>query len=111
MARGKRGEGPNKAQLVRDAVAVLGADAKPLAIQKEIKEKAGVDMSTQMISTYKSMMAKKGGKARKAKAGGRAAKEDRVPGKVNIADDIVLIRKLVGRLGATQVHQLIDVLT
>lgn len=109
MARGKRGDGPNKAQLVRDAMAVLGGAAKPLAIQKEIKDKSGVDMSTQMISTYKSNMAKKG-KGKKAKAAGRPAKEDRPAGKMNIADDLIMLRKLVGRLGATQLHQLIDVL-
>ena len=111
MARGKAGDGPNKAQLVRDAIAALGPKAKPLDIQKEIKDKAGVDISTQMISSYKSneKKVKKGGKGR---GPGRPAKSTAPAGtgnKLDIADDLIALRVLVKRLGATQLHKLIDV--
>ncbi len=114
MARGKRGEGPNKMQLVRDAIAALGPKAKPKEIQAKVLEASGVAMSTGMISSYKSMLNKpKKGKGRKP---GRPAKDPAAApvaaakSGANIADDIVLIRKLIGRLGAKQVSQLIDVL-
>ncbi len=113
MARGKRGEGPNKMQLVRDAIAALGPKAKPKEIQAKVQEAGGILMSTGMISSYKSLLGKpKKGKGRKP---GRPAKDPAAPAAVakaggNIADDIVLIRKLIGRLGAKQVSDLIDVL-
>ncbi|QEL14586.1 hypothetical protein [Limnoglobus roseus] len=112
MASGKRGEGPNKMQLVRDAMEALGPKAKPVEIQKHIKDASNEDMNTQMISTYKSMI-KKGPKGAKAKTPGRPAKAGATPKgePMNIADDVILLRKLVTRLGARQIHQLIDVLS
>ncbi|MBL8867665.1 MAG: hypothetical protein JNK93_19075 [Planctomycetia bacterium] len=113
MARGKRGEGPNKMQLVRDAIAALGPKAKPKEIQAKVQELGGIVMGTGMISSYKSLLSKpKKGKGRKP---GRPAKDASAPSAVaktgaNIADDIVLIRKLIGRLGAKQVSDLVDVL-
>lgn len=115
MARGKRGEGPNKAQLVRDAVAALGPKAKPKEIQKHVQEASGVVMSTGMISSYKSNMKKaKKGKGRKPGRPAKAATESTGGGGAkaasSIADDVVLIRKLIGRLGAKQLSDLVDVL-
>jgi hypothetical protein len=112
MARGKRGEGPNKMQLVRDALAELGPKAKPKAIQAKVQEASGILLSTTMISSYKSNISKpKKGKGRKP---GRPAKSEATANApktgASIADDIVLIRKLIGRLGARQVSDLIDVL-
>jgi hypothetical protein len=114
MARGKRGDGPNKMQLVRDAIAALGPKAKPKEIQAKVQEAGGILMSTGMISSYKSLLGKpKKGKGRKpgrpAKDPAAAASSPTKSGS-NIADDIVLIRKLIGRLGAKQVSDLIDVL-
>ena len=57
----KRKSGVNKAQLVRDAIAALGKDAKPAAIQAHIKSAGGPEIPTVMISSYKSNMMKKGG--------------------------------------------------
>ncbi len=113
MARGKRGEGPNKMQLVRDAMEALGPKAKPVEIQKEIKDKHSVDMNTQMISTYKSMIKKppKAGKARGPGRPAKAAPAEKSGERMNIADDVILLRTLVSRLGARQMHQLIDVLS
>ena len=115
MARGKRGEGPNKMQLVRDAIAALGPKAKPKEIQAKVLEASGVAMSTGMISSYKSTLNKpKKGAGRKpgrpAKDPGAAAPVAIAKSGPGIADDIALIRKLIGRLGAKQVSQLIDVL-
>ena len=111
MARGKKGEGPSKMQLVRDAMAALGPSAKPVAIQKQIKEAANVDLSTQMISTYKSM-AKKPKKGRKpGNPVGRPPKAAAAPsGGGTSTEDVAMLRKLVSRLGVGHVHQLVDVL-
>ena len=49
MAKAKRGEGPNKMALVRDAMEALGADAKPKAIADHVKNASGVDIPTAMI--------------------------------------------------------------
>ena len=102
--------GPYSLPYVRDAMEALGPKAKPTEIQKDIKDKHNVDISTQMISTYKSNAKK--GKGGKAKVG-RPAKEvaPAAAGKMNIADDLILLRTLVSRLGARQMHQLIDVLS
>jgi hypothetical protein len=114
MARGKSGEGPSKMQLVRDAIAELGPKAKPKEIQAKVQEAGGILMGTGMISSYKSLLGKpKKGKGRKP---GRPAKDPSAapstPSKSgsNITEDIVLIRKLIGRLGAKQVSDLIDAL-
>lgn len=111
MARGKRGDGPNKMQLVRDALTALGPNAKPKAIQAKVQEASGLLMSPAMISSYKSLISK----SKKGKIGkpGRPPKDSSAAVSMNggnIADDIILIRKLIGRLGAKQVSDLIDVL-
>jgi ribosomal protein L19E len=111
MARGKKGDGPNKMQLVREAIAELGAKAKPLAIQQLIKEKHNHEIGTQMISSYKSMLNKPKGRGRKPGRPAASAAPAGTGGKGDWTDDVVTLRKLVDRLGATQLHKLIDVLS
>lgn len=115
MARGKSADGTNKMQLVRDALASLGPKAKPKEIQKSIQDASGVLLATSMISSYKSMINKpKKGSSRKpgrpSKSSAMSAGSSSAKASANIADDVILIRKLIGRLGAKQLSDLVDVL-
>lgn len=109
MARGKGGDAPNKMQLVRDAIAALGPKTKPKELQAKIQEVGGVAMSTAMISSYKSHLknAKKGKAASRPAAVAKVATANPVG---SIADDVVLIRKLIARLGAKDMNALVEVL-
>ena len=94
----------NKAQMVRDALAALGHDAKPAAIQEHIKSAGGPEIPTVMISSYKSSMKAKAGKpagrgrGRPAKAGGGGG----------IFGDIATVRDLIAKHGKSDLVRLID---
>ena len=104
MAKAK-GEG-NKAQMVRDAVAALGDDAKPQAIQAWISEKHKVELTTTMISSYKSNMKKSGGKkagrGRSSSGGGKGG---------DIFGDISTVQGLLAKHGKPNLSKLIDALS
>lgn len=110
MARTKGGDAPNKMQLVRDAIAALGPKAKPKELQAKIQEAGGVAMSTAMISSYKSHLknAKKGKVTSRPAAAPKVAPATAKPA-TSIADDVVLIRKLIARLGAKEMNALVEV--
>ncbi len=68
MARGRKKAGTNgrtsagrinKMACMRDVMAELGDDAKPLAIQSALKDRFGLEMNTKMISTYKGHVLRK----------------------------------------------------
>lgn len=101
MAKGKSdGEkSPSRMGMVREAMDVLGAGAKPLAIQAHIKDKHGVELPTQIISNYKFQIRRQGGSKGR---GRRAATALQI-------EDFEAVRGLVGRLGADQVKRLVDV--
>lgn len=118
MAREKAAEngdgGLSQADMVRDALAALGAGAKPRAIQEYVRDKHGKDLSRIIISNYKSNM-KKGrlgglgsGSARGAGRPRRGVGAD--GGSVRL-DDLEAVRGLVSRLGAANVRRLVDVLS
>src|SRR5687767_14429355 len=115
MARTKSGDGPTMADMVRAALAELGPKAKPTPIQEFIKAKFDKDVSKIIISNYKSTMKKKGkiGKRRGRPPG--SGKKIGAPatasagGKGIQLEDLAAVRGLVGRLGAHQVRQLVDV--
>ena len=72
MAKGKAKADLNKLQAVREVLDEKGKNTPPIAIQKIIKDKHGVELSTGLISTYKfklvGAVGKKGQQARE-KAG------------------------------------------
>lgn len=113
MARTKKGEGPNKMALVREAIAALGPNAKPKAMHDHILA-GGVDIPTGMISSYKSMILKKGGK--KKRGPGRPPKSASAPvakgsgGSVSI-DDLAAIKSLVSKMGASKLSDFIKLLS
>ena len=117
MARPKSDGGVSMMEMVRTAVEELGGNPKPTAIQEFIKVKYDKDISKIIISNYKSTMKKKkgSGKRRGRPPGSGAAKAAVAPvasagGKGIRLEDLAAVRGLVGRLGALQVRQLVDVL-
>jgi hypothetical protein len=106
-AKGDAGEGPSKMSLVRDALGAVGGDAKPRDIQAHIKEKSGVDIPTQVISSYKSVILGKqsGGRAPRGGSGGGG----RTGTGVSIGD-IEQVQNLLRRHGAGQLQKLIEAL-
>jgi hypothetical protein len=106
MAKGsQRG---SKMAGVRAALAELGNDAKPVAIQEFLK-KSGIEMSTNMVSNYKTHILKKSGKRRKRR--GRklvVAKVAAAPAARNSIGmaDLQAVKALTDRLGAAKVQEL-----
>jgi len=125
---GQQGQGGmTKLDAVRQALAALGGDAKPLAIQAYLRDRLGMEVKTSLISVYKKDLAKKAGKkpaAQAAAARKRQAKEGTGDNKARVQpkppaasggkeagiplDDILYVKGLVGRLGPDQLHTLID---
>jgi hypothetical protein len=118
MAKAKGDSGPTMADMVRAAIQELGASAKPTPIQEYIKSKFDKDVSKIIISNYKSTMKKKGkiGKRRGRPPGSGNKQIAAAPVKASAGgkgiqlEDLAAVRGLVGRLGANQVRQLVDVL-
>jgi hypothetical protein len=112
MARSKGADGTSKMEMVRSTLQELGNKTKPMAIQDHIKSKYGLEISKIIISNYKSTILRKGGKKRGRPAGSKsAAAAPMVLGAKGIRlEDLTTVRGLVGRLGAAQLRQLVDVL-
>jgi hypothetical protein len=95
---------------VRQALGVLGYDAKPPALDGFIRDKFGMSIKPNMISSYKSQL-----KAKRKKGRGRppgpaangATKE--VGGNVNLKD-LQELKTLAGRLGVEKLRKLVDYL-
>jgi hypothetical protein len=117
MARQATSEGRvTKMEAVRQAVAKLGPDAKPVEILAFIKETYGLEMSTEMAYNYKSTALKqaRGGKKRGRKPGRKAAApaNGRKGRRAGITfEDIQAVKALTDRIGADKVRQLAEVLS
>jgi hypothetical protein len=108
----------SKMEGVRQALRALGYDAKPLQIQTYLKKHFPIEMTADKISNYKSDIRKK----RKGK--GKAAKNDaaapipapaatgsrKTAAAIDLGDIIQTVKTLVGRVGASGLKSLIDVL-
>jgi hypothetical protein len=124
--------GMNKMEAVRRALTEMGQDATPSQMQPYIKQKFGIDMSTDHISTYKGDIRRKAGGAKAKPAMKKAAAPKAASGQQSGAaksqgagtssgkamqgagsvslQDIQTLKGLVGRVGATQLRTLIDLL-
>ena len=108
----------NKMEAVRQAMETLGPDASPLAIQKHIKDSFGVDMSANMISSYKSTVRKKLGLSGRRKKRGRPKKSETmavVAAPVTFHDavpwkDLRTIKDIRGRIGKKNLLELVELL-
>jgi hypothetical protein len=108
----------NKMEAVRQAMETLGPDASPLDIQKHVKDSFDVDMSANMISSYKSTVRNKLGLGGRRKKRGRPRKDetmtavaspvthhDAVPWK-----DLRTIKDIRGRIGKKNLLELVELL-
>jgi hypothetical protein len=111
----------SKQEAVRQALAALGRDAKPLQLQAWIREHLGIEMTADHVSTAKGIILKKRKKAARKKPGAPeavTAPAQKVPAiepqaptgkQASIPlDDILTVKELVVRLGAAPLHTLID---
>ena len=99
----------NKMEVMRQALAKLGSDAKPLDLQKFVLQQFGVKMTTQMISTYKSAITRKGELASASSAKTKAKAAAHANNAVNL-EDIEAVKELADRIGADKLKRLADVL-
>jgi hypothetical protein len=112
MPRRKKA-GVNKMNLIREALGTLGKGAMPLDIQKSVKDKHGIELSTSLISNYKSYLQSKGKKKKAGRKAGPkpaavAANGSRSAG-ISMAD-IQAVKSLVDAMGAKKVADLAKVL-
>lgn len=109
-------KGPSKLGLVREAIATLGKDAMPKAIQAEVKTKHNRNLDLNLISNYKNIVLKEGGTAGKKpskKKLGRPKKaaSPAANGKGGISiDEIKAVKALADRIGAAKLKELAAVL-
>jgi hypothetical protein len=105
-----------KQEAVRRALAELGNDAKPAQMKGWIKERLGIDMTADHISTAKGDILRKAGvKSKRKKRGRPAAKPEAAaqagpapkPASIRL-DDLLYVKALVGRHGPGPLHTLID---
>jgi hypothetical protein len=123
--------GLSKMEGVRRALSELGKDAKPARIQGFVKERFGIEMSTDVVSTYKGDIARKAAKAAVTKSpvtqpvatmvqtnqvapttSGKPAAVHRTNGEaagIGLTD-ILAVKDLVTRVGANNLRTLIDVM-
>lgn len=100
MAKAKQeapAEQVNKTRMVEMAINELG-NASPKEMQNHILQKHGVELSTGMISSYKSNILKKQG---------ARTETDATVG----VRDIAALRDMIERVGASELQQLIKVLS
>jgi len=104
----------NKMDCVRQALANLGHDATTKELQDFLKKTFNLDMDAKMLSSYKGSILKKA-------AGPSALIRQPAPtpptplkavatnGGISV-EDIRAVKELVGRIGADNVRELVDVL-
>jgi hypothetical protein len=100
----------NKAEAIRRALAKLGNKALPAEIQDFIKTHYAVEMTTKVISVYKSKLAKKKGKPgrkpKEAGAVGEAAPKPVAHGDVTFKD-MRTVKEISDRLGPARMRELV----
>jgi hypothetical protein len=110
---------PTKTSLreaVRQAMDVLGLDASPTDIHNHLLEKRGLDISPNMISSYKSGIRKEAGlkgRRRKKRKKQRAAAEAAAPAAAPVSDGISLkelraLKDMAVRLGAGRFREVVE---
>jgi hypothetical protein len=103
----------NKAEAIRRALAKLGNKAMPTEIQGFIKTNFGVEMTTKVISVYKSKLAKNKGKpGRKPKEAGAVseAAPQRAMHEAVSFKDMRTVKEISLRLGPARMRALIELM-
>lgn len=96
------GEKVNKMDCVRQVLDQIGYDAKPKAIQEEVKNRFGFEMDANMISNYKSYLSKRASGQSGLMRGGRGRRKG---GEITM-EDVRIIREMTQRLGSDRVREL-----
>lgn len=113
------GTGPrpyeSKAQAVRDAMAAKGNKAKPGVLSAYLKETFGLEMTNDLISSYRSMIRKRereGVKKPSRKSASEAPRPAPAVDNKNMSiDEVRILIGLVKRLGKARVTDMIELLT
>jgi hypothetical protein len=99
----------NKMEGVRRALGELGKDATTNEIQGFLQDRFGIEMSTKMVSSYKSALLRKD---RASQPGGRKPREaapQPAPARGEVSlKDIRTLKEIADRLGARQFRELVD---
>jgi hypothetical protein len=100
----------NKAEAVRRALTDLGRKATPTEIQSHIKDRFDVDMTTKVISVYKSKLSKQ--IRRTPRKGG----EERTGDSLSFAEAISLrdlraLKELKARHGLSRLRELLELVS
>ena len=100
----------NKAEAIRRALAKLGNKAMPTEVQEFIKTNFGVEMTTKVISVYKSKLVKKKGKPgrkpKEAGAVGEAAPQRAMHEAISFKD-MRTVKEISDRLGHARMRELV----
>jgi hypothetical protein len=115
----QRANGITKQQAVELALQEKGWDARPVDLKPYIKERFGLDMTAEHITTCKSK-ARKGKKKPAPKAPGKPASQQSAKASAPRAgnarsdgfslEDLQAVKSLIGRVGAVKLRTLIDLL-
>jgi hypothetical protein len=100
----------NKAEAVRRALAQLGKKATPTEIQSHIKDHFDVDMTTKVISVYKSKLSKKKRRARPKEWVGQAPAPLNLPAAISLRD-LRALKELKERLGPSRLRELLELVS
>jgi hypothetical protein len=113
---------PSMREAVRQAMGVLGMDALPADLHNHLKEKMGLDISPNMISSYKSSLRREAGlkglrkkKKKKQRATAVAAAPAGQPSAAPVSDGITLkelraLKDMAVRLGAGRFREVVEFL-
>ncbi len=101
MATGKQEGKVTQKSMVHAALSEKGWKVRAVELQTFIKEKYNVELAINIISNYKSVIKKEGGKG--AKRGPKTKHQGGVQFK-----DLEAVQGMVSRLGADQVKKLVE---
>jgi hypothetical protein len=101
-----------KMEAVRRGLSDLGKDAKPVQLQAHIKEKFGIEMGTDHISTYKGTILKtKRAKKKSAKSSVKALHASSANGAPRgLAEQVAMLKSVAAAIGKEEAKQIIDLL-
>lgn len=106
MAKGKREGKVTQRAMVQAALDEKGADTGPQELQTVIRDKFGVELASNIISNYKSVIKREGRGGKTAAAGARRGRKPTAAGLQ--FSDFEAVRGLVSRLGSDQVKKLVE---
>jgi hypothetical protein len=112
-----KANGMNKMEAVRQGLSDLGKDAMPKQLQPHIKQKYGIDMSVDHVSTYKSLILRRKAKRKPAtptkdSANGAARAAQAAPKKAasSLSDQVAMLKAVANSIGKEEAKKILDLL-